>query len=603
MVDIERIIQDRDIAVIEKHIPTVLNFTIDEELSKVLEANFLKVFRLSQLSLQYLIFCKKYLDNTVSLLKNELSRTNDEIQSKNQREEELKTEMNSMKRRIRELKVALEYQPILTENAFRCKECSKMFATEEYLAAHEKRRHDNTPSPRQIETDKLQVEIKELKEKLNSTEKFGVNVERTKEAKNDNDRKSNDDYKKNDSNSNDNDYKVRVKELQEKFDRLKEHVEVELKSVNDQKFYLEKYEKWMEMAFLKFGNPQKETYEKQEKILSLKDIAVQTFEEEKVRSDPSEILKLQQQIQSETTQQMQNFEDAFQEKLAFSLRKLEKRMDLFWGRINEENEKKLSEKKSEEDEMKTEEKVKSDKNETSVVKEKRPKPTPRSIYTDPKENLSINSKRRSLWNAPTITKPDGKKNLPPGKKMFSVLKKESATTWSEEESSVSSEEVTSEEKEERGKEGSKIRSKEQSEETMESEETSISTEEEVSEEEEEMKNKEQSKEQNKGQSKNSSQRFETTSAERVLSKPSNTSTLAKHSITSLKQAAIDVEVKIGLRKELEDVLEQRLKEIGVSSEWKGIPEKTFKRALIIVRHQATLASKVFRFDNFVVLYN
>lgn len=73
LVDVEKVVVNRDVATIEKHTPTILRFSLDEELKKILEPNFVKIFQLAQLSIQYLLFCKNYLDKTVTVLKEEIA--------------------------------------------------------------------------------------------------------------------------------------------------------------------------------------------------------------------------------------------------------------------------------------------------------------------------------------------------------------------------------------------------------------------------------------------------------------------------------------------------------------------------------------------------
>ena len=67
-------VEDRDFATIEKFIPCVTKFVLDSEQAQLLDESFVKTFRLSQLSIQYLLYCKKYLDNTVILVKDEVKK-------------------------------------------------------------------------------------------------------------------------------------------------------------------------------------------------------------------------------------------------------------------------------------------------------------------------------------------------------------------------------------------------------------------------------------------------------------------------------------------------------------------------------------------------
>lgn len=73
-VDVDRIIRERDVALVEHHISTVVEYVLDKEQAEVLDTNFVKIFRMGQLAVEYLLFCKKYLDNTVVLLKKDMAK-------------------------------------------------------------------------------------------------------------------------------------------------------------------------------------------------------------------------------------------------------------------------------------------------------------------------------------------------------------------------------------------------------------------------------------------------------------------------------------------------------------------------------------------------
>ncbi|XP_030757996.1 zinc finger protein DZIP1 [Sitophilus oryzae] len=160
IVDIEKVIKERDVAIVDQCIPDILQYLLEEEQTKILDKNFVKMFRISQLAVEFLIFCKKYLDNTVVLLKKELTKNKEEMKELNIFIEELKEQ----------LKVLIKQQSILT---FKCNICLKVFSAEEYLNSHMQRKHGNVNTKQSnFHTDKIDLEIKELKERLNTTEKL-----------------------------------------------------------------------------------------------------------------------------------------------------------------------------------------------------------------------------------------------------------------------------------------------------------------------------------------------------------------------------------------------------------------------------------------------
>lgn len=74
LLDIDRIVKERDISTVEQYIPIVIHYVLEDDQAEILDSSFVKIFRISQLAIEYLLFCKKYLDNTVVLLKKEMSR-------------------------------------------------------------------------------------------------------------------------------------------------------------------------------------------------------------------------------------------------------------------------------------------------------------------------------------------------------------------------------------------------------------------------------------------------------------------------------------------------------------------------------------------------
>ncbi|XP_076651465.1 DAZ interacting zinc finger protein 1 [Halictus rubicundus] len=182
-IDIDRIIRDRDFYVIDDNINSVIDYSLESEYDiKILDPSFVKLFRLAQLAVEYLLYCKEYLDHSVVILK-------DELKSKIEENVKLKKEIETLEEMVKHLKEKAKDRSKLIETKigdssgeiFKCPHCSKTFISSMFLSGHILRRHAYmsdlcmTPSPvhehYRSETEKLHNEIKNLKERLNETER------------------------------------------------------------------------------------------------------------------------------------------------------------------------------------------------------------------------------------------------------------------------------------------------------------------------------------------------------------------------------------------------------------------------------------------------
>ncbi|XP_078033157.1 DAZ interacting zinc finger protein 1 isoform X2 [Augochlora pura] len=182
-IDIDRIIRDRDFYVIDDNINSVIDYSLESEYDiKILDPSFVKLFRLAQLAVEYLLYCKEYLDHSVVILK-------DELRSKIEENVKLKKEVETLEEVIKHLKEKTKDRSKLIETKlgdssgeiFKCPHCPKAFISSMFLSGHILKRHAYmsdmcmTSSPihdhYRSETEKLHNEIKNLKERLNETER------------------------------------------------------------------------------------------------------------------------------------------------------------------------------------------------------------------------------------------------------------------------------------------------------------------------------------------------------------------------------------------------------------------------------------------------
>ncbi|XP_014472281.1 PREDICTED: zinc finger protein Dzip1 isoform X2 [Dinoponera quadriceps] len=186
-IDIDRVMRERDFSTIDENINNVIDYCLENEYDvKILDSNFVKLFRLAQLSVEYLLYCKQYLDHSVIILK-------DELRLKIEQNVGMKKEITTLEETIRNLKEkSKERSNKLIEarigdstgEIYKCPHCPKTFVSALFVNAHVARRHlyisDTSTSPPmhehyRAETEKLHNEIKTLKERLNQTERVIMN--------------------------------------------------------------------------------------------------------------------------------------------------------------------------------------------------------------------------------------------------------------------------------------------------------------------------------------------------------------------------------------------------------------------------------------------
>lgn len=71
--DIESIIFNSEVTILERHINDVIYYSLQGEEIKILDPKFVKLFRLAQLTIEYLIFCLHYLDKGFVQLQDNIS--------------------------------------------------------------------------------------------------------------------------------------------------------------------------------------------------------------------------------------------------------------------------------------------------------------------------------------------------------------------------------------------------------------------------------------------------------------------------------------------------------------------------------------------------
>lgn len=139
---------------------------------RILDPAIAKFYVSCQLGLQYLVFCTKFLDQTVFTLR----ETVFEAQKKTLKLEGI---LESRDEEILLLEKKLQKQEVLHRKVYPCTRCTKNFISSELLSVHMTRKHKHNEESKSIvdkdsnliNTIKLELEIKQLKERLNNSEK------------------------------------------------------------------------------------------------------------------------------------------------------------------------------------------------------------------------------------------------------------------------------------------------------------------------------------------------------------------------------------------------------------------------------------------------
>ncbi|XP_070149241.1 cilium assembly protein DZIP1 isoform X1 [Polyergus mexicanus] len=183
-IDIDRLICERDFSTIDENINNVIDYSLESEYDvKILDSNFVKLFRLAQLSVEYLLYCKQYLDHSVIILKDELRQKIEQNVNMKKEIATLEDTIKSLRDKSKEKRKLIEATvgEISNGEIFKCPHCPKTFVRAIFVNAHIARKHSYmsdmsvATSPMhehyRVETEKLHNEIKTLKERLNQTER------------------------------------------------------------------------------------------------------------------------------------------------------------------------------------------------------------------------------------------------------------------------------------------------------------------------------------------------------------------------------------------------------------------------------------------------
>lgn len=311
---------------------------------------------------------------------------------------------------------------------FKCTRCPKAFSSEEFLNSHIKRRHTNAENYNS-ETDKLNMEIKELKERLNNTEKL------LKEQK----EKSPENGFPDVSNG-----KLHLTEVLDKFEKFKSQVDEELKELKVQKnFYEENYAKLFDIVVSqnnkenqppKSNNDKTENTTQTDKVLQIENVNNKNI---------SDIIEIEPVVHQQIVELKQSQVDSVEAKISTALAGIENQMQSFWSKLNE-----LQLNQSETQKSALPVPFSDGDNEKLITKDVKPKVKPRSKFTPPTEIVVNNTEKLKSaieqLESPAASNVEGIENVQPifnreklEKSSSSILKRQSVVECTSEESDTS----------------------------------------------------------------------------------------------------------------------------------------------------------------------
>ncbi|KAM6414143.1 LOW QUALITY PROTEIN: cilium assembly protein DZIP1L [Rhynochetos jubatus] len=179
-VDVERVAREVDVATLQDHITSVTFCNLDGErcphCGQPADPVLLKVLRLAQLSIEYLLHCQEHLGTSLAMHAQRLQVAHAELACTQQQAAEQEAQLRGAKEENRMWKKLIATQQLLLQagpNTYcKCHLCDKTFMNDSFLRAHVQRRHrEATEAERQKikQVEQMEDELEELKAKLRET--------------------------------------------------------------------------------------------------------------------------------------------------------------------------------------------------------------------------------------------------------------------------------------------------------------------------------------------------------------------------------------------------------------------------------------------------
>ncbi|KAI9098282.1 Iguana/Dzip1-like DAZ-interacting protein N-terminal-domain-containing protein [Phlyctochytrium arcticum] len=191
-IDVSQIQKEIDVQALQDIMENLTYCDIEAE-DLAIDPNYIKIFQLAQMVIEYLVHSQDYLIDSRKALAERAQAFMSELEQTRASNNSYKTEMAALRKETRVLKKSLYAFQIMTKlshpinsvlptaannsaSYHKCPLCSKLFVTSAYLKAHTQRRHPHTFHPQDTET--ASTDIAPRKRPEEAAEKMMANMDK-----------------------------------------------------------------------------------------------------------------------------------------------------------------------------------------------------------------------------------------------------------------------------------------------------------------------------------------------------------------------------------------------------------------------------------------
>ena len=161
--DIERIVRDVDLKQLESLLQNITFAQLDrDDLERLGDQHFIKLFKLSQLSIEYLLYTQSYLESLCKALDLQYKHTYEKTHKIEEAIKKYQVELKTMRKELKlKQKTLSTYEYLMKvpteqeQEVIRCKHCHKFFVAKSYLQKHYLRHHPDQEFNRDFQEEDL----------------------------------------------------------------------------------------------------------------------------------------------------------------------------------------------------------------------------------------------------------------------------------------------------------------------------------------------------------------------------------------------------------------------------------------------------------------